>query len=136
MARILEIRTYVLVPGAGREYERLFHEAALPMLARHGIDVVAFGRSLGDANGYYLIRAFDDLDHRQRSEDSFYGSPEWREGPREAILGLIRTYADLVLELDELTIEGMRKTGRTTQWQLPEPASVNVAPSAGTKRHS
>jgi hypothetical protein len=109
MARIVEIRTYVLVPDTGQEYERLFHEEALPLLERHGIDVVAFGRSLGDPGGYFLIRAFDDLDHRQDSEESFYGSAEWREGPREAILALISSYTDLVLELDEPTIDGIRR---------------------------
>ena len=79
------------------------------MLARHGIDVVAFGQSKGDRDGFYLIRAFDDLDDRTRKEDAFYGSAEWREGPREAILALIDSYADLVLELDESTIDGLRQ---------------------------
>ena len=115
MARLIEIRTYTLHPGAAREYERLFKEVALPMLARRGIDVVAVGPSLGDPNGYYLIRAFDDLDHRRRSEDSFYGSAEWREGPREAVLALIESYSDLVLQLDEPTIDGLRRTAERAQ---------------------
>jgi hypothetical protein len=113
MGRITEIRTYTLHPGAAREYGRLFQEVALPMLARQGIDVVAAGSSLGDPNGYYLIRAFDDLDHRRRSEDAFYGSDEWREGPREPILALIESYSDLVLELDEPTINGLRRAAGT-----------------------
>ena len=110
MTRIVEIRTYRLHPGGGPAYERLFKEVATPMLARRGIDVVAFGQSKGDADGYYLIRAFDDLDHRTDSEDAFYGSAEWREGPRESILALIESYTDLVLELDEPTIDGLRRT--------------------------
>ena len=109
MSRIVEIRTYRLHPGSGPAYERLFTEVATPMLTSHGIDVVAFGQSKGDADGYYLIRAFDDLDHRTRSEDAFYGSAEWRQGPRESILALIDSYADLVLELDEATIDGLRR---------------------------
>lgn len=110
MSRIVEIRTYKLRPGAGPAYERLFREDATPMLARHGIDVVAFGQSKGDADGYYLIRAFDDLDDRTRSEDAFYGSAEWCQGPRESILALIESYTDLVIELDEPTIDGLRRT--------------------------
>lgn len=109
MTRIVEIRTYRLHPGSGPAYERLFHEDATPMLARHGIDVVSFGQSKGDPDGYYLIRAFVDLDDRTSREDAFYGSAEWREGPREAILGLIDSYSDLVLELDESTIDGLRR---------------------------
>ena len=110
MSRIVEIRTYKLHPGAGPEYERLFRDVATPMLARRGIDVVAFGHSAGDPEGFYLIRAFDDLDHRTRSEEDFYGSAEWRTGPREAILALIDSYADLVIELDEPTIDGLRRS--------------------------
>jgi hypothetical protein len=115
LARIIEIRIYTLHPGTAQEYERLFKEVALPMLARRGIDVVAVGPSIGDPNGYYLIRAFDDLDHRRRSEDAFYGSAEWREGPRESVLALIESYSDLVLELEEPTIDGLRRATENPQ---------------------
>ena len=108
LSRTVELRTYTLRPSALQEYERLFGEVR-PMLARWGIDVVGNGASVGDPNGYYLIRAFDDLGHRQRSEAAFYGSAEWREGPRESVLALIESYADLVLELDEPTIDGLRR---------------------------
>ena len=33
----------------------------------------------------------------QRSEDTFYGSDDWRKGPREAILSLITNYTTIVL---------------------------------------
>jgi hypothetical protein len=115
MTRIVEIRTYKLHPGAAPEYERLFKDVAVPMLARSGVDVIAVGSSVGDPDGYYLIRAFDDLEHRQRSEEAFYGSAEWREGPREAVLALIESYADLVLELDEPTIDGLRRAAEKAQ---------------------
>ena len=36
-------------------------------------------------------------------EDAFYGSDDWRLGPREAILALLENYIDIVLELDEVT---------------------------------
>jgi hypothetical protein len=78
------------------------------MLRRWSVDVVAHGPSLHDPSGYYLMRAYDDLEHRQRSEDAFYGSAEWRSGPREPILALIESYGDVVLELDEATIDGLR----------------------------
>jgi hypothetical protein len=120
MTRIVEIRTYALRPGAVREYERLMG-VAVPLLARWDIDVVAFGPSVGDPTGYYLIRAFDSLDHRQRSEDAFYRSAEWREGPRGPVLALIESYIDLVLELDEPTIDGLRRAARKAR--MDDPAS-------------
>jgi hypothetical protein len=110
--RSVEIRTYQLHSGAAAEFERLFDEEAVPMLARWGIDVVAFVPSRGDPDAYGLIRAFDDLNARQRIEEAFYASTEWRDGPRAAILALIESYADLVLELDEPTINGLRAERR------------------------
>jgi len=77
-----------------------------PLLKRSNIDVVAHGPSLHDQNSYYLIRRFDSLAHREQSEDVFYGSDEWRQGPREAILALIENYTDIILELDDVTVQG------------------------------
>lgn len=107
--RLLEIRAYELKPGTRDEYDRLFREEAAPLLRRFEIDVVAVGRSGGDPNGYFLMRAFDDVDDRARREDRFYSSPDWREGPRQAVLDCIVTYTDAVLELPEELIEGLRR---------------------------
>jgi len=106
--RILEIRSYELKPGTRDECDRLFREEAAPLLRRLEIDVVAVGPSAGDPNGYYLMRAFDDLDDRARREDAFYSLPDWRDGPRQAVLACIVTYTDAVVELDEGTIEALR----------------------------
>jgi hypothetical protein len=104
----VEIRSYNLKPGTRSEFHRLFIEEALPLLKRWKVDVVAYGPSLHDDNSYYLIRAFESLADRQRSEDEFYGSAEWREGPRAAILALIESYTTIVLDLDRSTLDGLR----------------------------
>jgi len=59
-----------------------FAERALPMPAAWGTDVVAFGPSAHDADAYYLIRRYRDLDRK----GAFYRSDAWRDGPRESIL--------------------------------------------------
>ena len=48
MNHILEIRSYQLKPGTREEFHRLFLQAALPMLQRWNVDVVAYGPSLHD----------------------------------------------------------------------------------------
>jgi hypothetical protein len=55
------------------------------------------------------MRRYDSLAHLEQSEDAFYNSDEWRLGPREAIVSLIENYASIVLELDEVTVQGLRK---------------------------
>jgi hypothetical protein len=109
MNHFIEIRSYNLKPSTHDEFHRLFLEEAFPMLKRWNVDVVAFGPSLHDEDSYYLIRRYNSLTHREESETAFYGSDEWRQGPREAILALIENYAEIVLELDEVTVQGLRK---------------------------
>ena len=111
-ARVVEIRSYNLKPGTRDRFHRLFLEEAWPMLKRAQMDVVAYGPSLHDENSYFLMRSFPGVEARQQQEDAFYGSDEWRNGPREAILDCIESYTTVVIDLDDATIEGLRKIAR------------------------
>jgi hypothetical protein len=108
MNHVVEFRTLHLKPGRRAEFHRLYIERALPLLRRWGMDVVAHGPSLQDENTYYVIRRFDSLPNREQLEDAYYGSDDWRLGPREAMLALIESYLDTVLELDDTTLQGLR----------------------------
>lgn len=109
MNHFLEIRSYNLKPGTREEFHRLFLEESFPMLQRWNVDVVAYGPSLHDQNSYFLMRRFDSLAQREESENAFYASDEWRQGPREAILALIESYSEIVLALDESIVQGLRR---------------------------
>jgi len=107
--RMVEIRSYNLKPGTRDRFHQLFLREALPMLRRWKVDVVAYGPSLHDDNSWYLMRAFPSLGERQTSEDAFYGSDEWKKGPREAILADIETYTTVVLPFDAAAIRALRR---------------------------
>ena len=109
MNHLIEIRSINLKPSTREEFHRLYIEEALPLLQRWNFDVVAHGLSLHDENSYYVIRRFDSLAQREQMEDVYYGSDDWRQGPREAILALMETYTDIVFELDEVIVQGLRK---------------------------
>jgi hypothetical protein len=109
LSRCVEIRSYILKPGSRDEFHRLVVEQSLPMLRRWQVDVVAYGPSLHDDDSYYLIRAYDSLEDCQQSQDRFYGSDEWRQGPREAIVALIETFTSVVLDLEETVVQGLRR---------------------------
>ena len=85
-----------------------FIEIRSIILKRWNFDVVAYGPSLDDVNSYYVIRRFDSLTQREQMEDTYYASDDWRQGPREAILSLMENYTDIVFELDEVTVQGLR----------------------------
>ena len=109
MKHLIEIRSINLKPGTREEFQRLYIEEALPLLKRWNFDVLAHGPSLHDENSYYVIRRFDSLAQREQMEDTYYASDDWRKGPREEMLALMENYTDIVFELDEVTVQGLRK---------------------------
>ncbi|MGH9794896.1 MAG: NIPSNAP family protein [Candidatus Acidiferrales bacterium] len=115
MIRVVEIRSYNLKAGTRERFHQLFEREALPMLRRWKVDVVAYGPSLHDSDSYYLMRAFPSVEDRQRSEDAFYESDEWRKGPREAILACIESYATVVVQLDSAALQGLRRMGEASR---------------------
>jgi hypothetical protein len=106
--RVIEIRSYRLKPGSRARFHDLLSRQSLPLMLAWGIDVVSFGPSLHDDDSYFLIRAFTNLAALQASQDAFYASPAWRQGPREAIIALIEADANIVMALSEAAIEGLR----------------------------
>jgi hypothetical protein len=108
MRRLVEIRSYNLKPGTREEFHRLVVERSYPLLKRWRVDVVAFGPSPHDMDSYYLIRAYESLAHRLSSQEAFYGSSDWRQGPRDAIIPLIESHTSIVIEMDDSTIDSLR----------------------------
>lgn len=110
MSRVVEFRIYTLRPGTRDEFHGLVLRHSIPMLARWDVDVIGFGPSLHDEDSYFLVRAYRGLDERRASQDAFYGSSEWREGPRDAIVELIETYTTAVVELSDAAVANLRES--------------------------
>ena len=95
--QVLEILTIDICPGRRDEFHRLYITEALPLLVKWRFRVVAHGPSLHDENTYYVIRLFKSLDDRQASEDAYYSSDDWKNGPRSAILDMVEHFAYAVV---------------------------------------
>jgi hypothetical protein len=105
---ITEIRIYKLKVNTAAEFNKAFTEQSLPMMKRWNVYVVDYGFSLIDADSFYLIRNYKNLEQRKESQDAFYGSSEWINGPEKIIMGCIDTYNTSVVGSGKLKIE---KTG-------------------------
>lgn len=112
MKRLVEIRSYKLKPGAASKFHRVVVEQAIPMLRRWKLDVVAFGPSAHEADTYFLVRSFKDLDDLRAQQGAFYGSEEWKTGPRAQVIGEIDGFLNTVLWLSPAAIEDMRALNR------------------------
>jgi hypothetical protein len=97
----VEILNYVLQPGTATAFHRVMAQAA------HGVDVVAYGPS-AEPDRYVLIRAFPDASARSAKLAAFYAHPDWRRGPREAIIAAIDTAIPVVCQLDTAQVDSLR----------------------------
>ncbi|PKO12740.1 MAG: NIPSNAP family protein [Chloroflexi bacterium HGW-Chloroflexi-10] len=111
MKHLVEFRSYTLKPVSRDRFHQLILEQSMPMMQRWHVDVIDFGPSAHDDDSYYLIRRYDSLTQRQHSQDAFYGSDEWKLGPREAIVSLIQEYTCFVLELEDAAVQQLRRKG-------------------------
>jgi hypothetical protein len=99
---VIEIRTYTLKPGTRDAFHKLLVEQSMPMARRWGFSILGYGPSLQEDSSYYLIRAYNSLEERQKQEDAFYGSDEWKKGPREAIVSKILYYTTVIFPADSI----------------------------------
>jgi quinol monooxygenase YgiN len=108
MNRLLEIRTYRLKPGTLEAFHETMHERAVPMLRSKGMDVVTYGKSDHEEETYHLVRAYESREALEAEQVKFYGSREWREGPRSDLVDRIETYLNTLLWVPQDTVDSMR----------------------------
>jgi ketosteroid isomerase-like protein len=123
-SRVLEVRGYNLKPGTRDRFHQLVVREALPLLQRAKIDVVSYGPSVHDNDSYFLMRSFESVDDRRRVENAFYGSEEWRRGPREAVLSHIISYTTVVITVDDPTLGGLRRQMNAPSTQASDLAAL------------
>lgn len=95
---ITEIRIYKLKENSSQTFNTVFTEQSLPMMKRWKIDIVDYGFSLIDEESFYLIRNYKNIEQRKESQDAFYGSDEWINGPEKEIMSCIDTYNTTVID--------------------------------------
>ena len=108
MTKTVEILQYRLKAGTGASFHRIMCEMSVPLHEQQGIDVVAFGCSLHDADSYYLLRAFENEEQLESVLEDFYASEAWRMGPREEIIERIEVSLKSVLPLPHRVVDEMR----------------------------
>jgi hypothetical protein len=115
---VIEILTLDIKPGRRNEFHKVYETQSLPLLKKWGFKVLAYGPSLHDANSYYVIRSFKSLEDREKSEDAFYNSDDWKRGPRTAIFDLVEHFAYTVVTPD--TLEKLLGALNATEAEQPK----------------
>ncbi|MET3130843.1 hypothetical protein AAKU55_001101 [Oxalobacteraceae bacterium GrIS 1.11] len=108
MNSVIEIRSYQLKAGMTQQFHRIMQEQSLPLLLAAGTDVLAAKPSLHAPDAYALIRAYPSLTERGHSQDEFYTSGAWLQGPRDALMACIDHYTTVVMDADGAIIDALR----------------------------
>jgi quinol monooxygenase YgiN len=108
MRRLLEIRTYRLKPGTLAAFHDAMHDLAVPMIRSAGMDVVAYGKSDHEEETYFLIRSYASRESLEAEQATFYGSSQWRDGPRSALVDRIDAYVNTLVWISTLGVEDIR----------------------------
>ncbi|WP_423997560.1 hypothetical protein [Maribacter sp. IgM3_T14_3] len=98
---IIEIRTYHLKENSGKLFHEIINEKSIPMHKRWNICVLAYGNSITNQDSYFLVRHYHNIEEKKISQDSFYGSDEWKLGPRESIISCIENSIDIVIPFNK-----------------------------------
>jgi hypothetical protein len=114
---VLDILCLHIKPGMIKAFDRAYRELSLPMLQRWNVEVIAFGPSLDEEDAYLVVRRYKSLADRKQSQDAFYGSDEWKLGPRKTILSLVEDYTSVAIPASDELIAGFRRMHNLAEWK-------------------
>jgi hypothetical protein len=77
---IIDIRTYTLVPRKMASYLELFERHALPVMTRHGLELMGYYAShIGPLNQVVHLWRYDSLADMERKRSARDADPAWSE---------------------------------------------------------
>jgi len=118
--RIVELRRYVLGPGARETLIELFDRELVETQEEVGMQVLGQFRDLDHPNSFVWLRGFSDMATRKSALEAFYGGPVWKQHAGAANATMIDV--DNVLLLRPLSALGLETNGR------PAPGSTASRP--------
>jgi len=77
---IVDVRTYTLIPRKMKRYLELFEKHALPVMLRHGLELVGYyTSSIGPLNQVVHIWRYDSLADLEQKRAARDADPAWGE---------------------------------------------------------
>lgn len=77
---IVDVRTYTLIPRKTPVYVELFEKHALPVMKRHGLELMGYYTSqIGALNQVVHLWRYDSLADLERKRTARDADPEWAQ---------------------------------------------------------
>ena len=93
---IIEMRTYKTKPGLREAFLAIFREKSMPAHRDIGMTIIGPFLSLDDADTFFFMRGFSNLESRQAMRDRFYQSELWTGELEHTLLPMLEKF-DVVL---------------------------------------
>ena len=93
---IIEMRTYKTKPGRREEFLAIFRAQSIPAHAEIGMKILGPFLSLEDADTFFFMRGFPDLQSREPMKAKFYEGELWKRGLENLLMPMLEKY-DVVL---------------------------------------
>ena len=95
---IVNIRTYTLVPRCMPKYLALFEEFALPVMRRHGLELLGYYTSVvGPQNQLVHLWRFDSMADMEAKRQARDADPDWH-AYLEKTAGLVLMQDDKIMK--------------------------------------
>jgi hypothetical protein len=98
---IIEMRTYKTKPGKREEFLAIFTTKSLPAHREIGMKIIGPFLSIEDADTFFFMRGFPNLESRGPMRDRFYEGELWKTELEHTLLPMLEKYDVVLVEADE-----------------------------------
>jgi NIPSNAP protein len=98
---IIEMRTYKTKPGMRAEFLRIFTAKSMPAHREIGMKIMGPFPSIEDADVFFFMRAFPDLESREPMKRKFYEGELWKRELEQKLLPMLEKYEVVLVETEE-----------------------------------
>src|SRR5438477_12272806 len=95
---IIEMRTYKIKPGRRGEFLKTFESKSVPEHQKIGMKILGPSLSVADADTFFFMRAFPDLESRVPLNVQFYEGILWNEELEQELTPMVEKYDVYMVE--------------------------------------
>jgi hypothetical protein len=97
---IIEMRTYKTKPGKRAEFLEIFESKSVPAHQEIGMKILGPFVSVEDAETFFFMRGFPDLESRDPMKAQFYEGDLWKRELEHKLLPMIEKYDVVLVEAE------------------------------------
>ena len=95
---IIEMRTYKTKPGRRSEFLDIFRTKSMPVHDQIGMKVLGPFLSIEDADTFFFMRGFPDLESREPMKAKFYEGALWKSELEHILMPMLEKYEVVLVE--------------------------------------